>query len=327
MVDAATTSRGARGRVLVVEDEPAMLRTITRGLERAGFDVVAFESAFPAIDAIKQGMSPDVVLTDLHLPDVAGTEVLSAARAADADAVVIVMTALVSVTSAVAAMRLGAYDFLTKPFEHVDFVVKAIERALEKRRLLERNRFLERRVEAAGRFEGIVGGSKAMRGVYALIESVASVDSTVLVTGESGTGKELVVRAIHDRSARRSRPFVAINCGALAESILESELFGHVKGAFTGALSSRRGLFEEASGGSIFLDEVGELPPAMQVKLLRVLQEHEVKPVGSNDSRRIDTRVLAATHRDLGAAVTAGTFRQDLFYRLNVISIAIAPLR
>jgi DNA-binding NtrC family response regulator len=205
--------------------------------------------------------------------------------------------------------------------------VAAVERAVNHKRLVDRNQFLERQLELTSQFEGVVGTSKPIADVFAMVESVAPTDVTVLITGESGTGKELVARAIHTRSERSSRPFIAINCAALAESLLESELFGHVKGSFTGAVASRRGLFEEASGGTLFLDEIGELSPATQVRLLRVLQEGEIRPLGANESRKVDVRIIAATHRDLQAEVQRKTFRQDLFYRLNVVSIHLPALR
>ena len=254
-------------------------------------------------------------------------EVLAAARAETPEAVVVVMTALATVPTAVAAMKAGAYDFLVKPFEPLETLVRAVERALEWKRLVERNRFLETKVEQTQRFRGIVGESAPIRRMLSLIEAVAPVDSTVLVLGESGTGKELVARAVHERSRRSGKQFMAINCGALAESVLESELFGHVRGAFTGAVTGRKGLFEEASGGTLFLDEVGEMPLPLQVRLLRVLEEREVRPVGSNEARKVDVRLIAATNRNLVTATRAGTFREDLFYRLNVVSIDTPPLR
>jgi DNA-binding NtrC family response regulator len=237
------------------------------------------------------------------------------------------MTAMATVANAVTAMRAGAYDFLVKPFEPPETLLHAVERALERKALLARNRFLEHQVREVDRFRGMVGDSPPMRRLLALVESVAPADSTVLVLGESGTGKELVARAIHERSPRAGKAFIAVNCGALAESVLESELFGHSRGAFTGAVAARRGLFEEASGGTLFLDEIGESPLAIQVRLLRVLEQREIRPVGSNEARTIDVRVIAATNRDLVAATRAQTFREDLFYRLNVVSIEMPPLR
>jgi two-component system response regulator HydG len=316
-------------RVLVVDDDPAVLRSVTRVLERSGFEpfpVGSGREAFAAI-AVPAHAAPDVVLTDLHLQDTLGLEVVAAAAASHPSTAAIVMTGQGTIASAVEAMRRGAFDYLVKPFEQNEILVAAVERALAHKRLVERNRYLEQRLVVRDRYEDLVGGSAAMRAAIDLADTVAPLDVTVLVLGESGTGKELIVRAIHRRSRRRDKPFVAVNCGALAESVLESELFGHAKGAFTGAVSARRGLFEEASGGTVFLDEVGELPPSVQVRLLRVLQEREVRPVGSNRSEPVDVRVIAATNRDLSADVAEGKFRGDLFYRLNVVSIAVPPLR
>jgi two-component system response regulator HydG len=237
------------------------------------------------------------------------------------------MTGQGTIARAVEAMKSGAFDFLTKPIPSAEQLRALVQRVVAHSRLLLRNRYLESRLELADRFSDIVAHSRAMLETLQMVESVAPTASTVLIRGESGTGKEVVARTIHERSSRASAPFIAVNCGALTESVLESELFGHVRGAFTGALQSRRGLFEQASGGTIFLDEIGELSPQMQVRLLRVLQEGEIRAVGDSKSRSIDVRVLAATHRDLGSAIREGRFREDLFYRLNVIAIHVAPLR
>jgi two-component system response regulator HydG len=243
------------------------------------------------------------------------------------DIPVVIMTGNATIETAIEAMRLGAYNYLLKPFSSPDEVVLTLSRAVEHARLVDRNRRLERRLDVAERFEEIIGASPRMREVFALIESVAPTDATVLVLGESGTGKELVARAIHKRSQRREKAFVPVNCSALAETLLESELFGYVKGAFSGASSDRRGLFEEASGGTIFLDEVGDISHATQVKLLRVLQESEIKPVGATTVRKVDVRVVAATNRDLRKAIREGAFREDLYFRLNVLPIELPPLR
>ncbi|MFI5301326.1 MAG: sigma-54-dependent transcriptional regulator [Polyangiales bacterium] len=314
--------------VLVVDDEPALVRVIDRVLTRAGFRTSTASSATEAIATIvAQGDRFDVVLTDLHLGDATGMKVLAAAKRETPETVVVVMTALATVPAAVAAIRAGAYDFLVKPFEPLETLVGVVARAAETKRLRARNRFLESKLAQAAPPHGIVGDSLSLRRLLSSIDAVAPVDTTILVLGESGTGKELVARAIHDRSRRADRPFLAVNCGALSESVLESELFGHVRGAFTGATASRRGLFEEASGGTLFLDEVGEMPPATQVRLLRVLESREVKPVGTNETRKVDVRVIAATNRNLLTATRAGSFREDLYYRLNVVSLDVPPLR
>ena len=327
-MEARSEVAAARGVVLVVDDEALVCRMCERMLSKAGFETYAASSVESARSALwEHGAVLDVVLTDLRLGQESGIEVLEAAHAEAPDAVVVVMTALATVPTAVAAMRAGAYDFLVKPFEPREALVRTVERAVEWKRLVERNRFLETKVEQADRFRGLIGDSAPIRRMLSLIESVAPTDSTVLVLGESGSGKELVARAIHERSRRAGKTFSAINCGSFAESVLESELFGHVRGAFTGAVTARKGLFEEASGGTLFLDEVGEMPLSLQVRLLRVLEERQVRPVGSNETRTVDVRLIAATNRNLDAATRNGAFREDLFYRLNVVSIDAPPLR
>jgi DNA-binding NtrC family response regulator len=313
----------------VVDDEPMVLRSIGHVLRRAGYAFRLAESGAEAQAALADPgeVPPDVILTDLHLTDVTGLEILKAAQEASPAAVTIVMTGRATVSSAVDAIRRGAFDYLEKPFEHNDILLSAVERAMTHRRLLDRNRFLEERLGESERTSDLVGSSAAMRKVAALVATVGPTEASVLVHGESGTGKELVVRALHRASKRRDKRLFAINCGALAESVLESELFGHAKGAFTGALTARKGLFEAAAGSTVFLDEVGETPPSVQVRLLRVLQEREVKPLGENEARPVDVRLVAATNRDLAAEVAAGRFRQDLFYRLNVVSLGVPPLR
>jgi two-component system response regulator HydG len=318
----------SRGTVLVVDDEPQIRRLLHRVLTSRGFTVQSAASLAEAGEALRAyGSDLDLVLADLNLGDGTGLEVLKVARSLAPEAVVIVMTAAATISNAVEAMRAGAYDFLVKPFEPPEALDSAVRRALERKRLVERNRFLESHVAQTARMGALLGDSAPMRRMRALIDAVGPTESTVLVLGESGSGKELVARAVHDSSARVGKPFLAINCGALAESVLESELFGHARGAFTGAVSARRGLFEEASRGTLFLDEVGEMPLALQVRLLRVLEQREVRPVGSNETRTVDVRVVAATNRDLESSAKAGTFREDLYYRLNVVSIDVPPLR
>jgi DNA-binding NtrC family response regulator len=317
-----------RGTVLIVEDEPLVRRLVDRMLTLAKLRTHVAASLAEGLAELRQrGDEIDIVLTDLGLEDGSGMDVLAATKLEAPEAVVVVMTAMGTISNAVEAMRAGAYDFLVKPFEPPETLIRVVDRALERKRLIERNRYLESQVAQVQKTHGLLGESQPMRRMLALIEAVAPTDSTVLIQGESGSGKELVARAVHSRSARADKVFIAINCGALAESVLESELFGHARGAFTGAVNARKGLFEEASGGTLFLDEVGEMPLSLQVRLLRVLEQREVRPVGSNETRKVDVRVIAATNRNLVAATQAGTFREDLFYRLNVVSIDVPSLR
>jgi two-component system response regulator HydG len=317
-----------RSRVLIVDDEPSLLRALESLLKKKGFDVVALESPISATQQLAQE-DFDVALLDIKMPELSGLELLNAVKHRRPEIEVIMMTGHATVETALAAVKSGAYDYLTKPFEDVELVSRAVSKAAERKQLFDRNRELERQLSArlpsAG--EGLVGASAPIREVTRMIEAVAYSAATVLVTGESGTGKELVARALHTRSPRRAQPFVALNCGALTETLLESELFGPVKGAFTGAQRDQKGLFDAADGGTIFLDEIGDIPPPTQVRLLRVLQEGEIKRVGAADSVKVDVRVIAATHRDLPKLVKTGKFREDLFYRLNVINIPLPPLR
>jgi two-component system, NtrC family, response regulator HydG len=315
-------------RVLVVDDEPALLRALETLLVKKGHDVVALESPIAATQRLAVD-DFDVALLDVKLPLLSGLELLSAVKDRRPEVEVIMMTGHATVEAALGAVRAGAYDYLTKPFEDVEVVARAVAKAAERKALFDRNRQLERELRERGGApgDGLVGTSGAMREVTRMIDAVAYSATTVLVTGESGTGKELVARALHARSPRRAGPFVALNCGALTETLLESELFGHVKGAFTGAERDQRGLFDAADGGTIFLDEIGDIPPATQVRLLRVLQDGEIKRVGAADSVKVDVRVIAATHRDLPKLVRSGKFREDLFYRLNVINVPLPPLR
>jgi len=280
-----------------------------------------------------QQQAPDLIISDVRMPDMGGVDLLRAAKEQLPDVEVIMMTAFANVDTAREAFLLGAYDFVQKPFDN-DLLKETVTRALEKislvkekEALLEENKALIQGQRTRGRLGNIIGRSPRMLALYQMVETVAQVQSTVLVTGESGTGKELVARAIHDLGPRAEKPFVSVNCGAFTETLLESELFGYVKGSFTGANTNRKGLFEAANSGTIFLDEIGEMSPAMQVKLLRVLQERKVRPVGATDELTVDTRVIAATNRDLASMVSASTFREDLYYRISVIPIELPPLR
>ena len=316
---------GKLRQILAVDDDAIVRDLIVDLLDEAGFEVRAVESTDAALAAIEE-RDFDLVLTDLQMPGKDGLELLSTLRELRPDTPVILMTAFGSIQTAVRAMRAGALDYVTKPFEAETLLV-AIERALEHRALEEENRRLRRAVERTASFGELVGKSAAMNDIYALIRKISSNRSNVLITGESGTGKEVVARTIHFTGARADKPFIPINCTAMPEGLLESELFGHARGAFTGAHAAKKGLFEAAHGGTIFLDEIGDMPISLQGKLLRVLQDQEIRPVGANQSVKVDVRVISATNQDLGKRIEAGDFRKDLFYRLNVIPIAIPPLR
>ena len=315
------------GSVLIVDDERSMREFLRIALERAGHKVKTADSPAAAHQACAANEF-DVVITDLKMPGGSGLDVLDGVKAQRPHTQVIVVTAFATPETAIAAMKRGAYDYLTKPFK-VDEVSVVVERALEKRALLRDN--LELRAELEGRFrlDRLVGKSPPMLRLFELVRKVAPARTSVLLSGESGTGKEVVARALHHLSGspRADGPFVAVNCGAIPESLLESELFGHVRGAFTGAVADKAGLFAAAHGGTLFLDEIGELSAAMQVKLLRVLQERKVKKVGGTVEEELDVRVVAATNRDLEAEVERGAFRRDLYYRLNVIQLHLAPLK
>ncbi len=310
-------------RILVVDDEQSIREYLEVLLSRSGH-VVELADSVEAARALLASRSYDLAISDFRIGRESGIDVLKAARALSPPPEVIIITAYGTPASAVQAMRQGAYDYISKPFDN-DELVLLVDRALEKSRLTEENRQL--RATLLPRAEYFVGTSPAMRQVWTMVDKVAQARSTVLITGESGTGKEVVARAIHARSARATSPFVPVNCGALAEGVLESELFGHVRGAFTGANSDRTGILVSAGDGTVLLDEVGELPPSTQVKLLRVLQERRVKPVGSSREVPFEARVLAATNRRLDEEVKAGRFREDLLFRLNVINIELPPLR
>jgi two-component system response regulator PilR (NtrC family) len=313
-------------KVLIVEDEPGLRQMLEILFRREGYAVVAAPGYQAALEAIKQHPQPfPVVLSDLAMPDGSGLDVLSAAKARNAATEVILITAHSTVENAIGAMRHGAYDFVSKPFEAAELAA-LVGKAFEKQAMALENQRLRAQVLGLHDTE-VLGRSSAMRAVLDLVNRIANMRTTVLITGESGSGKERVARAVHDASERRTKPFLVVNCGALPEALMESELFGHEKGAFTGAQTKHLGLFREANGGTVLLDEVGELPANLQVKLLRVLQERSVRAVGATQETPIDVRVLAATNRDVEADVSSGKFRQDLYYRLNVIRIELPPLR
>ncbi len=315
-----------RAKILVVDDDSVVLKAVTQILQREGYQVVSIDDPVEGLAAAKDP-SIDVAVLDIKMPNLSGMDLLRAIKVERPEVEVIMMTAFATVETAVEAVKAGAYDYLTKPFENIDEVSLTVAKAAERKALKDRTRALEEALTARSQFEDLIGQSSQMRGVFKLVETVSHSTATVLIQGESGTGKELVAKAIHYRSARRDKPFVAVNCSALTETLLESELFGHVKGSFTGATGNKKGLFEAADGGTIFLDEIGDVPPATQVRLLRVLQEGEVKRVGANEPVKVDVRVIAATHVDLSRAKEQGKFREDLFYRLNVITIDLPPLR
>jgi DNA-binding NtrC family response regulator len=310
-------------RILIVEDEDKLRRVLELQLTSAGFDV---DKAATAEEGLKAADRADLVLTDLKLPGMDGLQLLALIRRQNTHVPVVMMTAFGSVETAVEAMKAGATDFLLKPFS-LDHLMQVVEKALEIRELRDENRKLKAELGRRYEFDNIIGRSEPMQEIFDAIERVGPTRATVLLAGESGVGKDLIARAIHFHSPRRDRPLVKINCTAIPENLMESELFGYEKGAFTGANVSKPGKFEQADTGTVFLDEIGDVPPNIQVKLLRVLQEREFERLGSNVTRRIDVRVIAATNQDLRAALEQGTFREDLYYRLNVVPLNIPPLR
>jgi two-component system response regulator AtoC len=312
-------------RVLVVDDEENLRVVLRTLLRRNGYEVESAASGEEALGLV-DSFGPDFVLTDVRMPKMGGLDLLATLKAKHNDATVIVMSAYGNMDLAIEAMKAGAYDYVQKPFKS-DEVVLALRKAEERELLRRENRALREEIRKEHRFEHILAKSSNMQDIFRTIAKIADYKTTVLVTGESGVGKELVARAIHQRSSRRGGPFVAVNCGAIPENLLESELFGHKKGAFTDAVQDRRGLFEEASTGTLFLDEIGELPLALQVKLLRVLEDEKIRRLGETRDLKVDVRIIAATHRDLMAETKAGRFREDLFYRLNVLPIHVPPLR
>jgi two-component system response regulator AtoC len=312
-------------RILVVDDEENIRLVLRTLLKKHGFEVEVADSGEAAL-ALLEAFDPDVILTDVRMPRMGGLDLLATLKAKQHPATVIVMSAYGNVDLAIEAMKAGAYDYVSKPFKP-DEIVLVLRKAEERETLRRENRALREQIQKDNQFESILAKSREMLDIFRTISKIADFKTTVLLTGESGTGKELVARAIHKRSSRSEAPFVAINCGAIPENLLESELFGHKRGAFTDASSDRRGLFEEANGGTLFLDEIGELPLNLQVKLLRVVQEDSIRRLGDSKDIDVDVRLIAATHRDLAADVKAGRFREDLFYRINVLLIHIPPLR
>jgi two-component system response regulator AtoC len=312
-------------RVLVVDDEEN-LRLVTRSfLRRDGYEVETAGNGEEAL-ALIENFGPDYILTDVRMPKMGGLDLLTTLKAKGHEATVIVMSAYGSVDLAIEAMKAGAYDYIQKPFKPEELLL-TLRKADERESLRRENRALKQEIRDKARFEELLAKSAEMQAVFKTVAKIADFKTTALISGESGVGKELIARAIHQRSSRKNAPFVAVNCGAIPENLLESELFGYRRGAFTDAVADRTGLFEQANGGTLLLDEIGELPLSLQVKLLRVLQEETIRRLGDNKDLKIDVRILAATHRDLAAETAAGRFREDLFYRINVLTIRIPSLR
>jgi DNA-binding NtrC family response regulator len=318
-------SRDPAKHLLLVEDEAPLRQAIAEQLSDRGYSVEQADSGEAALAKLAE-FAFDVIITDLRLPGIDGTAVLDAAVERYPEIVAIVVTGYGTLKSAVEAIKRGAWDFVSKPFQ-IDELLHVLDAAIEQRRLKSENAYLRAQLEDRYRFEGIIGKSPAMKRLFQLLETVATTNSTILITGETGTGKEVVARAIHHNSPRRSQRFVALNCSAIPETLLEAELFGHVRGAFTGAVGNRQGRLEQAHRGSLFLDEVGTMSAALQAKLLRALQEREFERVGDSNTIKVDVRVIAATNSDLAALVADGQFREDLYYRLNVIPVTLPPLR
>ncbi len=312
-------------KILVIDDEENIGRTIELIFEKEDFDVTLAFNGETAISLLKENYF-DVIISDIRLPDISGMEILKISKNLYPEVPVIMITAYASTSVAVEAMKLGAEDYIIKPFD-IDELRIIVKRAYEKRKLEIENKKLQRLIEEKYSFENIIGKSKIMKDIFLLIEKIAPIDTTVLITGESGTGKDLIARAIHFRSLRKDGEFVAINCASIPENLLESELFGYKRGAFTGAVTSKVGLFQEANRGTLFLDEIGEMPQGLQAKLLRVLQDKKIRPLGGTQEKEVDVRIIAATNHNLEDMVKKGDFREDLFYRLNVITIDLPPLR
>jgi two-component system response regulator AtoC len=312
-------------RVLVVDDEENVRLVVRTFLKREGYDVEVASNGEEAL-ALVETFGPDVILTDVRMPKMGGLDLLATLKAKGHEVTVIVMSAYGNVDQALEAIKAGAYDYVQKPFK-AEEVLLTLRKAEERETLRRENRALRQEIRKENLFEDILAKAPPMQAIFRTITKIADYKTTVLVTGESGVGKELVAKAIHRRSSRRGGPFVAVNCGAIPENLLESELFGYKRGAFTDATADRTGLFEQANGGTLFLDEIGELPLPLQVKLLRVLQEETIRRLGDPKDIKVDVRIVAATHRDLSAETQAGRFREDLFYRVNVLPIVIPPLR
>lgn len=312
-------------RILVVDDEASMRKMLKILFTQEGYEVKCAKSAEEALSALDKAPF-SLVLSDVRMPGLSGLDLLRRLREDNSSADVVLMTAYASTESAIKALKLGAFDYVTKPFQ-VDELVNIVRHSFEKKNLLEENLHLRRELALRNQYGEIIGGAPSMKELYALIDRVAPTTSNVFIEGESGSGKELIARTLHQKSNRARRPFVAVNCGALPENLLESELFGHVKGAFTGAHAAKKGLMESAEGGTLFLDEIGEMSQPMQVKLLRALQDRKIRPVGGNEERSIDIRIITATNRELKRLVEEKAFREDLYYRINVISIRVPPLR
>ena len=315
----------ASERILIVDDEDGMRRLLSRVLTREGYETSAVGSGAEALRLVASERF-DLVVTDIKMPEMDGLQLLAELKEYEPSLPIIVITAYGTIENAVQALRSGAYDYIAKPFEN-DEIKLTVAKAFERERLLAENRYLHAELEGRYDFSGIVGGSLAMQQVYEMASSVAVSNANVLITGESGTGKELLARSIHYSSLRKEKPFVVLNCAAISEGVLESELFGHEKGAFSGALDTRKGRFERADQGTLFIDEVAEMSMAAQVKLLRVIQEHEFERVGGNKTISVDVRIVAATNKKLEDQVKDGKFREDLYYRLNVVNINVPPLR
>lgn len=312
--------------LLIVDDEPSVSKIFERLAKQEKLSFELATNGYEALDKLGKN-NVGVVVLDVCMPGLTGFQVLEYIHANCPETETIVMTGKAKVEDAVKALKMGAFDFITKPFDNLEIVISCLKQACEKSKLKRKVKSLEKVNSHGDGFEGILGKSKSMQAVYETIQNVGNSNSSILILGESGTGKELVARAVHQVSSRKNKPFIVINCSAIPEGLMESELFGHTRGSFTGASHDKMGMFEEANGGTVFLDEIGEIPLAIQVKLLRVLQEREIRRVGASEVRKVDVRIISATHQDLPDLIQKGAFREDLYYRLNVISIHMPPLR